>query len=129
MGHISEVIFLTAKKKMGRPTDNPKGTSIHVRLDKESDAILGMYCKQKQVHKTEAVRRGIKKLKDALKKRRKRLTLVKVQPLPHTATVARRLLQRKYYIIRSKFFQGVVGKRIRKGLKFVCITEKNLNFL
>jgi len=68
MGYKSEVLFLPAQKKLGRPTDNPKGTSIHVRLDKESDTILETYCVQKQVHKTEAVRRGIKKLKDDLKK-------------------------------------------------------------
>ena len=56
------------KKKMGRPTDNPKGVSIHVRLDKESDTILEAYCEQKQIAKAEAARRGIKRLKDDLKK-------------------------------------------------------------
>ena len=55
-------------KKMGRPTDNPKGTSIHVRLDEEAKLILNEYCEQKQVTKMEATRRGIKKLKDDLKK-------------------------------------------------------------
>ncbi len=67
-GYKSEVIFLPEKKKMGRPTDNPKGVSIHVRLDKESDEILDAYCRQEKVAKTEAVRRGIKKLKSDLKK-------------------------------------------------------------
>ena len=56
------------KKKMGRPTDNPKGTSIHVRLDEECRTILEQYCEQEQVTKMEATRRGIKKLKDDLKK-------------------------------------------------------------
>lgn len=56
------------KKKMGRPTDNPKGVSIHVRLDQEADEILRAYCEQEQVTKMEATRRGIKKLKDDLKK-------------------------------------------------------------
>lgn len=56
------------KKKMGRPTDNPKGTSIHVRLDEECKTILAEYCDQEQVTKMEATRRGIKKLKDDLKK-------------------------------------------------------------
>ena len=55
------------KKKMGRPTDNPKGTSIHVRLDEESKIILNKYCEQEQVTKMEGTRRGIKKLKDDLK--------------------------------------------------------------
>lgn len=62
------MIFLPTKKKMGRPTDNPKGVSIHVRLDKESNEILNAYCMQEQVVKTEAIRRGIKKLKSDLKK-------------------------------------------------------------
>ena len=53
---------------MGRPTDNPKGVSIHVRLDQEADEILRAYCEQEQVTKMEATRRGIKKLKDDLKK-------------------------------------------------------------
>lgn len=56
------------KKKMGRPTDNPKGTSIHVRLDEEASVTLAKYCEQEQVTKMEATRRGIKKLKDDLKK-------------------------------------------------------------
>lgn len=56
------------KKKAGRPTDNPKGVSIHVRLDMEAETILNQYCKQEQVTKMEGTRRGIKKLKDDLKK-------------------------------------------------------------
>ena len=66
LGYISEVIILPEKKKMGRPTDNPKGTPIHVRLDQEADTILKAYCEKKQIPKMEAVRRGIKKLKDDL---------------------------------------------------------------
>ena len=70
---------------MGRPTDNPKETSIHVRLDAECVEVLekyceqenigraeatrqGIICEQEQVTKAEAARRGIKKLKDDLKK-------------------------------------------------------------
>lgn len=53
--------------RTGRPTDNPKGTPIHVRLDKESEEILDKYCKQEGVSKMEAARRGIKKLKSDLK--------------------------------------------------------------
>ena len=59
---------MSEKKKMGRPTDNPKNVSIHVRLDKECDLTLKDYCEQEQVTKVEAVRRGVKKLKDDLKK-------------------------------------------------------------
>ncbi len=54
--------------RTGRPTDNPKGTSTHVRLDKESDEILSAYCKQENVSKMEAIRRGIKKLKSDIRK-------------------------------------------------------------
>lgn len=54
--------------RTGRPTDNPKGTPIHVRLDKESEEILKAYCEQEKVSKMEAARRGIKKLKSELKK-------------------------------------------------------------
>lgn len=54
--------------RTGRPTDNPKGASIHVRLDKESEDILAAYCNQEQVSKMEATRRGIKKLKSDIKK-------------------------------------------------------------
>lgn len=54
--------------RTGRPTDNPKGVSIHVRLDKECEEILKEYCEQEKVSKMEATRRGIKKLKSDIKK-------------------------------------------------------------
>lgn len=47
---------------MGRPTNNPKGKPIHVRLDDECDCILEKYCNQENVSRAEAVRVGIKKL-------------------------------------------------------------------
>lgn len=58
-----------AGSKMGRPTDNPKDTALFVRLDHESSEILDAYCAENQVPKAEAARRGIKKLKDDLKKK------------------------------------------------------------
>ena len=57
------------KKKMGRPTDNPKGTSIHVRLDENCVEVLEEYCAQEKVNRAEAVRRGIIGLKDKLIKK------------------------------------------------------------
>lgn len=54
--------------KMGRPTNNPLVYQATVRLDEECKNILDEYCKQKQVGKNEAVRTGIKKLKDDIKK-------------------------------------------------------------
>jgi len=54
-------------KKVGRPTDNPKGKSIHVRLDKKSEEILEKYCNEFQVNRAESIRRGIGKLESDLK--------------------------------------------------------------
>lgn len=55
-------------KKMGRPTDNPKPFRVNVRLDAECKEILDAYMEQEEVNAMEATRRGIKKLKDDLKK-------------------------------------------------------------
>ncbi len=55
-------------KKMGRPTDNPKPYQLTVKYDEECKQILKDYCEQEKVNKMEATRRGIKKLKDDLKK-------------------------------------------------------------
>lgn len=55
-------------KKMGRPTSNPKGTSQHVRLDEKSLEVLAAYSKQEGISRAEAIRRGILKLEDDLKK-------------------------------------------------------------
>lgn len=54
--------------KMGRPTDNKKGKPIHVRLDDKCDKILDKYIVQENVSRAEAIRRGIIKLEDDLKK-------------------------------------------------------------
>ena len=62
-----EVSYLGAKK-MGRPTDNPKPYRMTIKYDEECKQILEAYCEQENVNKMEAGRRGIKKLKDDLKK-------------------------------------------------------------
>lgn len=55
--------------RIGRPKlDNPKTESIHLRLSVEDREIIDFYCKQENVPKTEAIRRGIRKLKDDIKK-------------------------------------------------------------
>ncbi len=56
-------------KKMGRPTDNPKKERITVRLDEECSQILDKYCEQEQQDRAEAIRMGVKKLKDDIKNR------------------------------------------------------------
>lgn len=57
-----------ANKKAGRPTDNPKLKPRQVRLDEECNNILSLYCNQENVSHAEGIRRGIKKLKDDIKK-------------------------------------------------------------
>ena len=57
------------RPRIGRPkSDNPKDTRITIRLDKEDCKILERYCEQEQVDKAKAIRTGIKKLRDDLKK-------------------------------------------------------------
>ncbi len=56
------------EKKMGRPTNNPKTNPIHVRLDNDTQRILEEYCKKEKIHKTEGIRRGIKRLESDIKK-------------------------------------------------------------
>jgi len=54
--------------RTGRPTDNPKGERITVRLDEKSAEIMKQYCEQEDVDKAEAVRRGLKLLENEIKK-------------------------------------------------------------
>ncbi|WP_406242006.1 hypothetical protein ACF3M2_13945 [Tissierella carlieri] len=57
-------------KKIGRPTNNPKTERITVRLDSESISILSKYCEQENItEKAEAIRRGIKKLRNDLREK------------------------------------------------------------
>lgn len=53
--------------KIGRPSDNPRLNKISVRISNEDKEILETYCLKENVNKTEAIRRGIKKLKDGKK--------------------------------------------------------------
>ena len=54
--------------KMGRPTDNPLSYQATIRYDEECNYIINEYCKQENIQRNEAIRRGIKKLKDDIKK-------------------------------------------------------------
>ena len=56
------------KKKMGRPTENPRPHKLNVRINDTSKQILEAYCLQESINRTEAVERGIKKLEKDLKK-------------------------------------------------------------
>lgn len=53
---------------MGRPTNNPKPHQMTIKFDDECKEIIDGYSQQESVSKMEAVRRGVKKLKDDLKK-------------------------------------------------------------
>ena len=54
--------------KRGPKTDNPKAFKVTVKLDQEAKETLDSYSEQENVSVSEAARRGIKKLKDDLKK-------------------------------------------------------------
>lgn len=54
--------------RTGRPTDNPKGKPVHIRLDEKSEKILEAYTKQEKVSRAEAIRRGIGKLATEIQK-------------------------------------------------------------
>jgi hypothetical protein len=54
--------------RTGRPTSNPKGKPIHVRLDKKSEEILNAYMAQENTTQAETIRRGIAKLEPDIKK-------------------------------------------------------------
>ena len=54
--------------RTGRPTSNPKGKPIHVRLDAKSEKILQAYMEQENTTQAETIRRGIAKLEEDIKK-------------------------------------------------------------
>lgn len=57
------------EKKLGRPaSDKSKRVRYTIRLDDETNNILIRYCKQKNVEISEAIRTGIKKLDEDIKK-------------------------------------------------------------
>ena len=54
--------------RTGRPkSENPKSERITVRLDNEHAQVLQDYCKQENIDKAEAVRKGILKLRSDIK--------------------------------------------------------------
>lgn len=54
--------------KMGRPTNDPKSYRITIRMNERCKKILEDYCKQENVPRMEAVRKGIEQLESQLKK-------------------------------------------------------------
>lgn len=51
---------LQDRKKIGRPTINPKTTRLGVRLPEEEMECLENYCKRKGLKKSEVIRLAIK---------------------------------------------------------------------
>ena len=62
MYYESEVVKV--KKKMGRPTDNPKVRCVQAKLDEDTSAILISFCKDTGVTESEAIRKAIRKLNE-----------------------------------------------------------------
>ena len=54
--------------RTGRPTDNPKPYKITVRIHEKGKQILDKFCEQKNVNQNEAIRRGIFRLEEEIKK-------------------------------------------------------------
>lgn len=50
------------KKKMGRPTNDPKDVKLTVRVNKATNKILEKYCKENNISKVEGVREAINRL-------------------------------------------------------------------
>ena len=55
---------MTDRKKMGRPTDEPKPYKVSARLTEEGYKILDDYCQQKNINHPEGIRQAIYHLKN-----------------------------------------------------------------
>ena len=56
------------KKKMGRPTDNPKNISVKFQADDETFDKLKECSEKLKVSRAEVIRQGIHKVHDGLEK-------------------------------------------------------------
>lgn len=56
------------KKKMGRPTNNPKNTELKIRISEEDKQKLDFCVKYTNKNKSEIVREGINKVYNEIKK-------------------------------------------------------------
>ena len=50
------------KKKIGRPTNDPKDVKLTVRVNKTTNEILEKFCKENNLTKVEGVREAINRL-------------------------------------------------------------------
>ena len=54
--------------RTGRPTDNPRPNKLSIRISDRDKETLEEYCEEYNVNRTEAISRGIQKLKEDIKK-------------------------------------------------------------
>lgn len=59
------------KKKMGRPTNNPKTIQTRIRMSKEEAEKLEFCAREKNITKTEVIRLGINKVYQEIKENKK----------------------------------------------------------
>lgn len=52
--------------KMGRPTEEPKNTTVRARFSDEEVRILNVCCEKTGLSRSEIIRNGIKKIYDEL---------------------------------------------------------------
>ena len=70
MAREIQVVFITEKKKMGRPTDSLKDFLLQVRLDTETKQELDSCVKAYNSSRSEIVRQGIQLVKLKLDKKK-----------------------------------------------------------
>lgn len=58
------------KKKMGRPTINPKNIQVRIRMSEEEAEKLEFCAKEKKVTKTEIINLGITKVYQEIKNKK-----------------------------------------------------------
>ena len=66
-----EILEFAIKKvvkmaKMGRPTDNPKTESLHLRLTKDESELIAATSEKLELSKTETIMKGIKLLNEKM---------------------------------------------------------------
>lgn len=59
---------MDTRRKMGRPTDDPKNFQVVVKLNEDSMQILKDFCEENNVTRSEAIRVAILRLMDGPKK-------------------------------------------------------------
>ncbi len=64
-------MFAIDKKKMGRPTDNPRGERLGFRISEEEGRMLEYCMRNSDMSKSDILRLGICKVYEGMKKDKK----------------------------------------------------------